>query len=57
LSGQPIPQGTLWVNGVPRGFGGAGVHYQEIDIPDSGPFTIEISTISSASLQILLGNR
>lgn len=55
LSGRPAPSGTIRVNGVAYSFGGS--YYQEINISDKGPYTIEISASAAASLQITLGNR
>jgi hypothetical protein len=57
LSGWAIPPGTARVNGVSYSFGGKNLHYEVIDIPDQGPYTIVISSTSAANLQIQLANR
>jgi hypothetical protein len=55
-SGAPSPSGTvLWVNGQPYSIGGS--WYQELDIADKGPYTIEISTTAAVNLGLVLGER
>jgi hypothetical protein len=57
LTGQPIPSGTARVNGVAYPFGGGLKYYQVLDVPDKGPYTIEISATAATTIQIDLGNR
>jgi hypothetical protein len=56
LSGSPIPKGTVWVNGVSYSYGGNGLYYQVLNIADKGPYTIDISSSTSANLQLTLNN-
>jgi hypothetical protein len=42
---------------VSHAFGGNKQYYEFIDIPDQGPYTIVISSTSTANLQIHLANR
>jgi hypothetical protein len=57
LTGKPIPNGTIWVNGVSYSIGGNGQYYQELNIADQGPYTIEVSASVVTTLQLVLGNR
>lgn len=57
LTGKPIPAGTVWVNGKAYTIGGGQKYYQELDIADKGPYTIEISVAAATTIQVTLGNR
>jgi hypothetical protein len=42
LDGHPIPDGNLWVNGTAYPVGGNNLYYQTVDVPNTGPYTVQV---------------
>jgi hypothetical protein len=57
LDGHPIPAGKLIVNGTSYPVGGNFVWYQAIDVPDSGPYTIQVVLGAPSQILITLQNQ
>lgn len=55
VDGHPIPAGTVWVNGAAYAIGGS--YYQVVNVPDTGPYTIEVVSKAATRLQVILENR